>query len=192
MRFHLFLARPPKPELDEGGTAPRPRFAGAPPEYFRNDEGDGMSETEGGFVTDYTLFLLASVSALASEEFHAQVRAEGLRVPEWRVLACLHDGDGQMVTRLAALSLIEQSRLTRIIAQMEARGLVIRRTDPEDGRRVRVFLTDAGRRLAGRLIAQARTHEAGFLDRVPDGRGPALKDTLVELYAQMTGGQSPS
>lgn len=151
-----------------------------------------MSETKGGFVTDYTLFLLASVSALASEEFHAQVRAEGLRVPEWRVLACLHDGDGQMVTRLSALSLIEQSRLTRIIAQMEARGLVARRADPEDGRRVRVFLSEAGRALAGRLIARARAHEAAWLARVPGGRGPALKEALAALYARMTAGQSPS
>jgi len=151
-----------------------------------------MGEAEGGFVTDYTLFLLASVSALASEEFHAQVRAEGLRVPEWRVLACLHDRDGQMVTHLAALSLIEQSRLTRIIAQMAARGLVTRRPDPEDGRRVRVFLTEPGQALAARLIAQARAHEAAFLARVPGGRGPALKQTLAALYAQMTAGQSPS
>lgn len=151
-----------------------------------------MAAAEGGFVTDYTLFLLASVSALASEEFHAQVRAEGLRVPEWRVLACLHDRDGQMVTHLAALSLIEQSRLTRIIAQMEARGLVARRADPEDGRRVRVFLTDGGRSLAARLIAQARAHEAAFLARVPGGCGPALKQTLAALYARMTAGQSPS
>ncbi len=151
-----------------------------------------MSEGDGGFVTDYTLFLLASVSALASEEFHAQVRAEGLRVPEWRVLACLHDRDGQMVTHLAGLSLIEQSRLTRIIAQMEARGLVARRADPEDGRRVRVFLSEAGRALAGRLIAQARAHEAEWLARVPGGRGPALKQMLAALYAQMTGAQRPS
>jgi len=151
-----------------------------------------MGEAKGGFVTDYTLFLLASVSALASEEFHAQVRAEGLRVPEWRVLACLHDRDGQMVTHLAALSLIEQSRLTRIIAQMETRGLVARRADPEDGRRVRVFLTDGGRNLAGRLITQARSHEAAFLARVPGGRGPLLKETLSALYARLTGDQSPS
>lgn len=152
----------------------------------------GEEDSSGAFVTDYTLFLLAAVSALASEEFHARVRAEGLRVPEWRVLACLADADGQMVTRLAALALIEQSRLTRIIAQMERRGLVIRRADPEDGRRVRVFLTDGGRALAGRLIAAARSHEAAWLARVPGGRGPLLKETLAALYARMTAGQSPT
>ena len=79
------------------------------------------------FVSNYLLYLLAAASDAASAQFHERVREQGLRVPEWRVLACLVDNDGEMITRLAEFSLIEQSRLTRIIDQMDDKGWVTRR-----------------------------------------------------------------
>jgi DNA-binding MarR family transcriptional regulator len=146
------------------------------------DSADGAPpETEEGFVSDYLLYLLAAASEAASGQFHAKVRAAGLRVPEWRVLACLHDRDGSMITRLAGFALVEQSRLTRIIAQMDARGLVTRRGDPDDRRRVRVHLTDAGRELAARLVPQARAHEIRLLESLRDGDGARLKPALRSL-----------
>ena len=137
------------------------------------------------FVTSYLLYLLAAVSERASAEFHAHARNAGLRVPEWRVLACLADEDGAMITRLARLSLMEQSRLTRIIDQMAERGLVSRASDPEDRRRVRVFLTEAGRELALRLIADARAHEARILDVLGGEDAARIKPILETLLAQL-------
>lgn len=133
------------------------------------------------FVADYLLYLLAAASDGASAQFHAQVREQGLRVPEWRVLACLHDSDGAMITHLARISLIEQSRLTRIIAGMEDRGLVLRQSDPKDGRRVRVFVTDAGRTLTRQLVPQAQVHEAALLEQLAPHKGEELKPILRAL-----------
>lgn len=142
---------------------------------------DGAAEAAPGFVHDYLLYLLAAASEAASAQFHAHVRREGLRVPEWRVLACLHDQDGEMVTRLAGYALIEQSRLTKIIAQMDARGLVTRRGDAEDRRRVRVYLTEDGRALATRLVADARHHEAEVLRRLEGSDGARIKHALSAI-----------
>ena len=140
-----------------------------------------------GFVSSYLLYLLAAVSDRASAQFHAHARKHGLRVPEWRVLACLMDEDGAMVTRLAHLSLMEQSRLTRIIDQMAARGLVSRRSDPIDGRRVRVFLSDEGRRLAAQLIEDARAHELSILAGLSTEDAQALKPVLQKLLGGLDG-----
>lgn len=134
-----------------------------------------------GFVPNYLLYLLAAASAALSGEFHEQVRARGLRVPEWRVLACLNDRDGQMVTQLAALALMEQSRLTRIIDQMALKGLVRRRSDAADRRRVRVSLTAEGRRIAVELVEAARAHEAGVLARLGEDQAHGLKDVLARI-----------
>ncbi|MEX0280575.1 MAG: MarR family winged helix-turn-helix transcriptional regulator [Arenibacterium sp.] len=134
-----------------------------------------------GFVSDYLLYLLAAASDAASDQFHEKVRAAGLRVPEWRVLACLYDRDGPMITRLAGCALVEQSRLTRIIAQMDARGLVTRRGDPIDRRRVRVYLSDAGRDLAARLVPEAQAHEAQLLQSLQGSDGARLKPALRSL-----------
>ncbi len=137
------------------------------------------------FVEDYLLYLLAAASEHASAQFHKTARDAGLRVPEWRVLACLHDYDGAMITRLARFALVEQSRLTRIIAQMEARELVLRKNDPRDGRRVRVYLTEAGRALVTKLVPEARAHEAKLLARLSNDDGVQLKTTLHALLAAL-------
>lgn len=142
-------------------------------------QNDPVEETE--FVADYLLYLLAAASDGASSQFHAKVRSAGLRIPEWRVLACLHDRDGAMITHLARLALVEQSRLTRIIAQMEERGLVQRQNDPKDGRRVRVFLTPDGKALILTLVPKARLHEQNLLSRLSDADRAALKPILHAL-----------
>jgi len=142
-------------------------------------------QADQSFVPHYLLYLLAKVSDLASAEFHAHARKAGLRVPEWRVLASLTDEDGAMVTRLAALSMMEQSRLTRIIDQMVERGLVTRRSDPEDGRRVRVFLTDQGRDLALSLREDARAHEARIITMLPAEDAARLKPLLLSMLEQL-------
>ncbi len=146
---------------------------------------DNSSKETTGFVADYLLYLLAAASEGASAQFHEEVRNKGLRVPEWRVLACLNDLDGAMITHLAKISLFEQSRLTRIIAQMEERGLVVRQGDPKDGRRVRVFLTDEGRNVAGELVPQAKKHEASLLAQLDQQKASDLKPALQALLATL-------
>lgn len=137
------------------------------------------------FVDSYLLYLLAASSEAASAEFHAQVRTTGIRVPEWRVLACLHDADGQMITRLAEIALVEQSRLTRIIDSMVKRGLLERRDDATDRRRVRIYLTTAGATLAADLVSLARVHEERLLEKLPVDQMDALKPALSTLLANL-------
>lgn len=149
------------------------------PEY---PEEIGPKESE-GFVAGYLLYLLAAASDVASNDFHARVRERGLRVTEWRVLACLGDRDGQMVTQLAQLALMEQSRLTKIIDQMAVKGLVSRRNDRRDRRRVRVFLTVQGRGLAEGLVAEAQIHEQTLTAQLPPGEAALLKDALKRIKA---------
>ncbi|MFN4101278.1 MAG: MarR family winged helix-turn-helix transcriptional regulator [Pararhodobacter sp.] len=139
----------------------------------------------GGFLNDYLLFLLAAASTAASAGFHTIARAEGLKVAEWRALACLYDKDGQMVTRLAALALMEQSAMTRVIERLEDRRLVRRGGDARDRRRVRVFLTPEGRKLLQKLIPQARAHEAGLLALMPAAHREAIKPLLAGLLAAL-------
>lgn len=139
------------------------------------------TEKEGTFVSSYLLYLLAAASEAASAQFHLHVRSLGLRVPEWRVLACLTDQDGLMITRLADLALMEQSRLTRIIDQMDKRGLLERRVDIEDGRRFRIYLTDEGRDLSTKLVEEAKVHEKQLLGILEDTDAARIKPVLQAL-----------
>jgi DNA-binding MarR family transcriptional regulator len=159
----------------------------APSQSTPEKQDPSVTSAESRFLDEYLLFLLAACSASASAGFHSIVRAHGLRVPEWRALACLHDTDGQMITRLAALALMEQSAMTRVIERMEERDLVVRRGDTRDRRRVRVHLTPAGRQMVGKLIAKARSHEAQILALLPADQRPALKPILAALLGALPG-----
>jgi DNA-binding MarR family transcriptional regulator len=51
---------------------------------------------------------------------------------------------------------LERSSLSGLIDRAQARGLVERSPNPDDGRAMDVSLTDAGREIAQRLAASAR------------------------------------
>ena len=144
-----------------------------------------MTQTPGKFVSSYLLYLLAASSEAASHQFHIRVRELGLRVPEWRVLACLYDQDGLMITQLARYSLMEQSRMTRIVDQMEKRGLVVRKNDEGDGRRVRVHLTDAGQKLSSDVVEEAMEHERTLLSALNQADADRIKPSLERLLASL-------
>ena len=139
------------------------------------------------FVGDCLIYLLAAVSEPASAQFHAHARAAGLRVPEWRILAFLTDDDGAIITRLVALSLLEQSRLTRIVDEVAERRLVTRRADLQDARRVHEFLTEDVRSPATRPVSDACQDEAMSLEQLTPVEAATIMPLLKALLAQFSG-----
>lgn len=135
----------------------------------------------GRFVDDYLAYLLAAASEAVSRRFHRVVRKAGLKVPEWRILACLTDIDGLMVTELAKLTLLEQSRVTKTINGMEANGLVQRAPDSDDRRKVRILITERGRETVDPLIAIAKADEAALLAGLGADQTQRLKAALRRL-----------
>lgn len=74
-----------------------------------------------------------------------QTQAAGdLTVPESSVLARLDRGGPTTASALARLEQISPQSMGATLGELEARGLVERRPDPEDGRRAVISLTDAG------------------------------------------------
>lgn len=135
-----------------------------------------------GFLADYLQFLLSTASGLASHGFHLQAAEAGLPVAEWRVLACLWDRDGNTITEIARLAQMEQSRLTKVVDRMDARGLIRRERSAEDRRLVHVWLTDTGRALADTMVARAKQHEAGFIAAsLTEAEGKRLKALLTKV-----------
>ncbi|MFG2861214.1 MarR family winged helix-turn-helix transcriptional regulator [Streptomyces sioyaensis] len=83
--------------------------------------------------------------------------AEGLSLAQTTLLAPLTEGDAQEtglpVGRLAAGAEVSVPTATRMLKQLEAKGLVTRQRSPEDERRVVIRLTEEGAR---RLAAMQR------------------------------------
>lgn len=133
------------------------------------------------FVDDYLLSLLARASFVVSSEFHERLRARGVSVPVWRVLAMLSGGP-ETVTALAEACLLQQPTMTKVLDRMERDGLVKRQQDGRDRRLVRVHLAPRGEVMVADLLAAARAHEAEVVARHPDAA--AIKDLLRALIAR--------
>ncbi|MBE9603379.1 MarR family transcriptional regulator [Acetobacteraceae bacterium H6797] len=143
------------------------------------------------FVDDYLLALLARASHVISVEFHSRLRAKGVAVGEWRVLATLSDGiggpEGSTVGQLADICLMQQPTMTKLLDRMARDGLVERRGHSEDRRQVLVVSTAKGRALVAELLAMARQHEAELLARHPAREVQAIKDLLLSLIERHKG-----
>jgi DNA-binding MarR family transcriptional regulator len=111
------------------------------------------------FTEDYLPYLLARASHAVSSSFHESLRGWGLSVPEWRVLACLTEADGLGVGDLAAMALMKQPSMTKVLDRMEADGLVRRKSTREDRRRVLIHLTARGRARVRPVLEAARAHQ---------------------------------
>jgi DNA-binding MarR family transcriptional regulator len=86
-----------------------------------------------------------------------QVQGEGeLTMPESSALKRLDRGGPMSASALAALEQISAQSMGATLAGLEARGLVARRADPDDGRRALVTPTKAGLQ-ALRNVRNART-----------------------------------
>jgi DNA-binding MarR family transcriptional regulator len=74
-----------------------------------------------------------------------QIKAEGeLTLPETAALTRLDRAGPMTSTALAKLEQISPQSMGATLAALQGRGLVARRADPEDGRRVVMSMTDAG------------------------------------------------
>src|SRR5487761_1432963 len=96
-----------------------------------------------------------------------QVKAEGeLTLPESSALARLDRGGPATPSALARLEEISPQSMGATLAALEARGLVERRPDPDDGRRAVISVTEPGLLLHDRRNARterlAQALSAGF------------------------------
>jgi DNA-binding MarR family transcriptional regulator len=97
-----------------------------------------------------------------------QVRGEGeLTLPESSALARLDRGGPATASALARLEQISPQSMGATLASLEAKGLIERRPDPEDGRRAVLSVTGAGlqwlrSKRNTRVEQLARVLSAGF------------------------------
>ncbi len=133
------------------------------------------------FVDDYLLYLLARASTEVSGQFHKQLKQHGLQVPEWRVLATLSDGDGMTLGELAVRALQRQPTMSKIVDRMERSGLVERRQNESDRRRVCIYITNDGRKRIDAALSDAKIHEADVLSDYGKKEAAVLKSVLKSL-----------
>ena len=128
-------------------------------------------------------YLLARLGVRMGDLFTRVIRKEKLTLPMYRVLATLMEERrplrlGEIVTRTS----VDQSTLSRLVAEMERTGLLTRERPKDNQRSLQVSLTPHGAELASRLMPIAAYYGEVAADSLSASETAALKKTLVQLY----------
>jgi DNA-binding MarR family transcriptional regulator len=108
--------------------------------------------TEGFKARSSVGYLLKRAHTLLLDQLEAAVAGSDITATQWVVLMHLRDGLAINAADLCSQLRHDSGALTRVIDQLEARGLVQRERSREDRREVQLRLTEAGTETVASLV----------------------------------------
>ena len=111
---------------------------------------------------EYIGVVISDVARLLRTEFDRRVRRLGITRAQWLVLTRLHRHPGASLSELAEMMEVEKATAGRMIDRLVANGWVARRTQRDDRRVKRVYLTPEAERVHKRIwrVAEATVEDA--------------------------------
>jgi MarR family transcriptional regulator, organic hydroperoxide resistance regulator len=103
-------------------------------------------------LEDHVFFYFSQILARRTRAINARLRPYGVDYARWRVLAVLQEHSGPTMGRLADLTSVDRTTLTRTLGLMEEAGLVARRERKNDRRSLAISITAKGRRMFTRIL----------------------------------------
>lgn len=100
---------------------------------------------------------------------------------QWRVLRLLGVEDDMDATRLAERACILAPSLTRIIKTLTAEGLIQSERDRDDKRRIRLSISETGKKLLQESLPEAQEIYRYIIDTFGQEKTDTLLDLLEEL-----------
>lgn len=131
-------------------------------------------------------YQLSIVSNTVSEAIAREYRERfDLATTEWRVIAVLarFDGEGLSARAVARLTAMDKVAISRALARLVKKGLVLRRVHDGDKRRSVLRLSAAGWRIHTAVAPLARQREREFLACLDADEQRALARILDKLMA---------
>lgn len=129
-------------------------------------------------------FLLAQLGAHAASQFAEKLMILDLAPSDAGILRLLRVAAGLSQQELAAKLGIHPSRLVAILDNLEKRGYLERRPNPDDRRLYSLFLTKGGEEVLGRIGRVAREHQESLLSPLNAEERAVLGSLLLRLADQ--------
>ena len=127
-------------------------------------------------------FLLNRVGVRMGELFGRELAQHDVTVAMYRVLAALSERGEQRLTELSAMTTVEMTTLSRLVAAMQKRHLVHRRRPDDNLRTIQITLTESGRALAAQLMPRAAHYEAVAMRGLSAADVATLKSSLAAVF----------
>lgn len=105
----------------------------------------------------------------------------GVTRSEWRLIAALVEDGPMSPSMLSQRTHIEQARVSKIITDVIAKGLLQRLEHPDDRRRASVTVTPAGKRLYAELFPQLAEINRRIMAALDESEALVLEQCLQKL-----------
>ncbi len=128
----------------------------------------------------YQLNVVASLTSQALSRVYA--RRYGIGVPEWRVLVTLGQYGVMTGKAVGAHTHMHKTKVSRAVALLEKRKLLVRRANRADMREAFLSLTAAGRA----MYEQLAPHALDFARRLTEILAPADREAFNRALTQLT------
>jgi len=129
-------------------------------------------------------FLLAQLGAHAASQFAERLAVLELAPPDAGILRLLRMAAGLSQQELASKLQIHPSRLVAILDNLEKRGFVERRANPDDRRLYSLYLTKDGGEVLERIGKVAREHQDALLSVLNQEERDELANLLLKIADQ--------
>jgi DNA-binding MarR family transcriptional regulator len=158
------------------GSASGPKGTGA-----GSPKGTGTGSPKGN-PTPAVLGTYGRVAAWLSKRVEVALGTVDLTLPQFRVLGILAEGSSA-ASGLADRLAVRRPSITTLIDGLEARGLVVRRQEDTDRRRVELRLTDEGARILGDADRAVDDYLASIAAFLP-GKEESMALRSLELWGR--------
>jgi len=130
---------------------------------------------------DCILFLLAKAYQKAHGDFKKRLHSSGLTPIQHLVLEALWDEDGLSVGDIGKRLVFDGATLSGVLDRLSASGWVLKQSDTEDKRMLRIFLTQKSKDLKPKLSAVRNKTNEDLLARFSLEEKLLLKRLLRDI-----------
>ena len=134
-------------------------------------------------IRELLSYRLHQVANLLSRGAELRYRREfGVSLWEWRTVALLGGAaEAQSLNELARAAGMDKSQMSRVVAGLTKKKIVVRETDVNDGRGIRLSLTFSGKSLYQRLIRAAAERNDAFVGCLTTKERAVLETIMAKL-----------
>jgi len=146
----------------------------------------GSDRVAGDRAPSSLAFLLSQVGIHAARQFAERLEEIDLQPPLFRILNLVDAAEGRSQQAIGEAIQVPPSRMVALVDELEERGLVERRPNPEDRRIRALYLTRKGRQKLARGREIATAHE----QQLTVGMAAADRERLTQLLQQIVDTQT--
>jgi len=135
-------------------------------------------------------YLVRRLAAIITNRLEAAFASRQFTLTQWSVLMHLRDGSARTASDLSCAFQHDSGALTRLLDQLEARGLIARRRSVRDRRVVELELTDAGERAIEALLPTVVAALNAALAPLSRAEFEQFRGALVKIFDHLAAGRT--